>query len=472
MRAPDAAGGAPELRAADPETSEGAERPGAIVLMIGDGMGISQITFSRNYYLEADESLAMDRMPVTALMSTHSSSNWVTDSAAAATALASGVKITNGRIGLDDTGTALRTISDEAKAKGWRIGYVTDTSITHATPAGFYGHVRDRYLQQDIDALADQLLEQGPDVALGGGRRDFEPIGTGGGKRLDKRNLLEIAKEGGYAFYDHSTGLPEELELPALGLFGGGHLPYELDRELLPEALRPPRLRELTQSALAALGADNSPFFLMIEGGRIDHGAHSFDAASVAAQTRSFDQAVQTVLDYQRERPDLLVVVTADHATGGLAINDFVDWPLIARQSATIEWMVARIMDQTHPATVAEINELIGYDALDDEVLATLREAPEKYAMRRALGTHLALKQGVTWVPRIEVLETKGHTGEDVPLYASGPGARRLQGVLDNTEVPSRLIELIGWQQLNDFDLSTIDLPNGENSPIPHRHDD
>ncbi|MEM7051442.1 MAG: alkaline phosphatase [Acidobacteriota bacterium] len=432
----------PGLFACGGAGTDSGERPTAVVMIIGDGLGPAQIAYARRQALEVGERFAFESLPVIGMVSTYSASNAVTDSAAAATAFASGVKAVNGQLGIDPDGNHLKTISEQARENGWKIGYVTNTAITHATPAGFYAHVENRYL--DADQIAVDLLEQAPDLALGGGFRDFvSPVDFG--RRKDGRNLLDEAREQGYTVWNYDSDLGQRPPERLLGLFAGNHLGFELDRERLPESLRTPPLDQLASIALEALGRDGQSFFLLLEGGRIDHAGHDFDAAGVAAQVEAFDRAVQVVLDYQKEHPDTLILLTADHATGGLAVNDFVDWAAAERQQASIEWTVSSLQDAEDPAPAQDVRDWMGYEDLPEETLEEIRVIGDKYEAARALGNLLAERHGVTWVPKIDSFNTAGHTGDDVPLYAGGPGAESFSGALDNTEIPQRLGALLGW---------------------------
>jgi alkaline phosphatase len=137
------------------------------------------------------------------------------------------------------------------------------------------------------------------------------------------------------------------------------------------------------------------------------------------------------------------VLLTADHATGGLAINDYVDWEALSRQRASVDWLAAQIRNAGAGADL--VAEMTGFTDLADADLDPIRADFDGYEAARRLGRLLADRHGVTWIPRVEPLDTKGHTGEDVPLYAGGPGAERFAGVLDNAEIPGRLRALLGW---------------------------
>ena len=319
---------------------------------------------------------------------------------------------------------------------------MTTTRITHATPAAFYAHVASRYEEESVAA---QLLESRSDVALGGGLGFFLPTAEQGLRR-DGRDLVAEAERAGYTVWRRGTprhGPPPER---LLGLFAHDHLGYVLDEREYPAERRDPSLAELARLALAILGRDGQPFFLMIEGGRIDHAAHSFDAAGVVAETAAFDEAVAAALDFQRRRPRTLILLTADHATAGLAINDWVDWQGLLRQRASNQWLAAQIRDAGAGAEL--LADKTGYSGFTDADVAAIRAAPEIYEAARVIGRLLSERHGVTWIPRVNLLDTEGHTGEDIPLYAGGPGAQRFAGVLDNTDIPRRLVDVLGWEPL------------------------
>jgi alkaline phosphatase len=416
-----------------------AARPRAVVLFIGDGMGFSQLAVTRDLLYGKGERLALERgLPVTGIVTTWSNSNLVTDSGAAATALGCGVKTDNREVGRDPAQRPLRCIAEVARAHGWRIGYVTTTRITHATPAAFYAH-GERY--DDEASFAPQLLAQAPELALGGGAGLFLPKGAGG-ERADGRDLLAAARQAGYAVWTQAAEVAAPPPSRLLGLFAPDHFPFELDRERLPEAERPPSLAALTRLALGVLGREDGTFFLMVEGGRIDHAAHGFDPAGTAAETRAFDRAVEEALAFQRARPGTLLLLTADHATGGLAINDDADWAALARQRASVAWLARALRKGAGGEVVAEAT---GYELTPEEV-AAVRAPEDVYEAERALGTALARRHRITFMPKVNLDDTKGHTGEDVPLYAGGPGAERFAGVLDNAELPRRLAALLGWE--------------------------
>ncbi len=464
-----------ELRPASTQApAEPPARPRGVVLMIGDGMGVSQITFARRLLLPPGERFRFETLPALGLVSTWSASNPVTDSGAGATAMATGVKTSNLYVGVDAQAQRVESITERAKERGWKVGYVTTTTVTHATPAAFYAHVPDRYADEDV--IAEQLLEHRPDVVLGGGLGRFLPA-EAGGSREDGRNLLAEARAAGYEIWrrgdlaarrgvrrdprgieamlrrkllEERRGRPigqvgdQSMPVPAqlLGLFAEGHLAFQLDDRRRPPAERDPALAELVELALEALGEAQPGFFLVVEGGRIDHAGHNFDAAGLAPEIAAFDRAVAAVLEFRKAHPDVLVLVTADHATGGLALNDYVDWDELRSQRASVEWMATEIRESGAGADL--VASMTGYTDITDADLDAVRDGELIYDASRALGRLLADRNGVTFVPRISD-DTYGHTGEDVPIWAVGPGAERFDGVLDNTDVYHRLFSLLAW---------------------------
>lgn len=425
--------------AGGPATTRG-RAPRAVVLLVGDGLGFSQIALTRYATQGRAGRLSFESMPVTGLVSIWSASNFVTDSGAAATAFSAGVKTDNRFLGLDPERRSVRTLGEAAKAAGWRIGYVTNTRITHATPACFYAHHDDRY---DEEAVAAQLLAADIDLAVGGGLAYFLPLAAGGARR-DGRDLVATARERGVQVLERGDALAWNGEGRLLGLLANSHLTYDLDDRNYPPERRDPTLAGLARLALEGLGEGDRPFFLMLEGGRIDHAGHEFDAAGIVAETARFDEAVRTVLEWAGEHPDTLVLVTADHATGGLAINDHADWPALARRTASVGWLAAQIRNAG--ATEALLAARTGVADWTADEIAAVRSAGDSYEASRRLGRMLALRDGFTWSARVTDDDTHGHTGEDVPIYASGPGAERFGGSLDNTEIARRLAALLGWQ--------------------------
>jgi alkaline phosphatase len=382
------------------------QRP-SVILFIGDGMGPSQVTLGR---IVKDAPLYMDSITTTALVLNESLGGQVTDSAAAATALASGFKTKNHFIGMDVEGRPLKLITEELSAAGYRIGIVTTTRVTHATPAGFYAHVPTRAEEPAIaNQLAQKLISGQINVCMGGGAKYFP---------VERR---------------------EELVARGLTLLGEDHLAPAID------GTGAATLATMTARALAALAGDGTkPFFLMVEGGRIDHACHGHDAAAAAREVIAFDDAVNVGLEAVARSPRLLVVVTADHATGGLALSEVTDRPGLRRVKAAAITMLARAEKDPERLRVI-VRELAGLELTEEEAkLALAKEY--KYAHGGALAHLLSAKLGVHFAWPLDVQDgyhsTEGHDATMVPLYAAGFGAERFGGTMDNTDIPKRIREL------------------------------
>lgn len=286
-----------------------ANAPKNVILMIGDGMGIAQVTLARLSLPEGRVGLYMDSLPETALVKTFSANSTVTDSAAAATALATGFKTNNGMVGVLPDGTVVRNIREAAAELGKATGLVTTTTITHATPAGFGAHVAKRGDEADI---APQYIERKIEVLLGGGRQVFIPKSVAGSKRKDERDLIAEAKAIGYSVVGTRDEFLAVRQGKVLGLFQMGAMTTNP-----PE----PSLAEMTAKAIDLLSQDKDGFFLMVEGGQIDWACHANDVQGTIKQTLDFDEAVGKALEFARSKKDTLLIVTADHETGGLSIQ-------------------------------------------------------------------------------------------------------------------------------------------------------
>ncbi len=407
---------------------DGAPRPRSVIYFIGDGMGPAQVTLGRLGAQERGAGYHLDRFTEVGLASTRSADYVVTDSAAAATALASGVKTDNQKIGLDPQGRARETILEVAHRSGFATGLLTTTRITHATPAAFAAHVPHRNQEKDIAA---QLAARSfPEVLIGGGAALFDDAARAD---LAARGY-EVALD--YASLDAAKG-PRVAALPA-----PSHLPYAVDGGR-------PSLGALTQRAVGLLETQAKPFFLMVEGGRIDHACHQHDAIGALHDQLDFDGAIGWALDYARQRGDVLIVVTADHATGDLGITEVANVPGLLAATASTDALIARAPGgEALRTAVAEATGV----TLTDADLATVAEREGKYWGRTALGHAVSRHLGVTWYDlhyQEDVLtNTHGHDGVEVPVYAFGPGAARFRGTYENVEIPRRIAALLGLPEI------------------------
>lgn len=286
------------------QPKEKTEKPNAVnvIYMIGDGMALPQVFATM---LAVDEDLAFQQFPYIGVVDTRSASNDITDSAAAGTALASDKRTKNGMVGMDADTVALETVLEVMADHGKATGIVVTCYASHATPATFYAKVPKRSMYEDI---ALQMAESEKlNVMIGGGRKHFD-------HRKDSVNLIErMENELGWRVYDTLAGIDTTCMKYAV-LASKGHLPKAQERgDFLPDGVR---------TALKTLSQNEEGFFLMVEGSQIDFACHGHDSVNMVEETLDFSKAVQVALDFAKADGNTLVVVTADHETGGLTLID------------------------------------------------------------------------------------------------------------------------------------------------------
>ena len=283
-----------------------AERPKNIILMIGDGMGLTQIT--AGLYMNGNQ-LNLEEFPSVGLHKSYSSDNLVTDSAAGATAFSAGRKTYNGAIGVTPDSSILYTILEEAEDQGLATGLVSTSTIVHATPASFIAHQPQRSM---YEAIAADFLDTEIDLFIGGGKKYFD-------RRKDNRNLLAELTDKGYyvsSYFEQkfSELRPNPQKNLAYLTSDSDPLTYEQGRDYLQPA------SALACDFLNKRGAKDG-FFLMIEGAQIDWGGHANNTEYIISEMIDFDNAIGAVLEFAKADGNTLVIVTADHETGGFAIN-------------------------------------------------------------------------------------------------------------------------------------------------------
>jgi alkaline phosphatase len=475
-----------------------------VILFVGDGMGVSTVTAARildgQLRGETGEEnwLSFERLPYVALSKTYNTNQQVPDSAGTMTAMVTGVKSRAGVLSVgpalqrgDHTGVAanrLTTLFEQAEERGLATGVVSTTSITHATPAACYAHAPDRDWENDAELsdaaraagfpdLARQLLEfdagDGLEVALGGGRRNFLPESVADpeypktqGARKDGRDLMEEwrARGPGRAAIWNQAQL-SALDLtstgPVLGLFEPSHMQFEAHR--LDDPGGEPSLAELTDAALALLSREDDGFVLMVEGGRIDHGHHASSAFLALHDAVAFAQAVSSALA-RVDLDETLVVVTADHShTFTIAGypqrgNDILG--LVRRTDARGD-PGTELMQDLHgrPYTTLGYANGPGHVGASDQQPSGPKRFPH---FPRAGGTpgesgapSLArpdLSEVATNGPRYlqessVPLRTETHAGEDVAIYAGGPGAELFHGVQEQSYIYHAIVDALGWTE-------------------------
>jgi len=475
--------------------------PGArarnVILFIGDGMGISTITAAR--ILEGQQRgatgeenrLAFEELPYLALAKTYCTNLQVADSACTATAMTTGVKTKAYAIGVDDgvvpgdwttvAASRRRTLFEEAEARGLATGVVTTTRITHATPAACYGHAPHRDWEDDtalpaaareagFPDLARQLVEfaegDGIDVALGGGRAQFLPREKRDperpdqtGARADGRDLVAAWKErhpdGAFVWNrDQLLALDPQRVGPVLGLFDTSHMAFEVDRAR--DAGGEPSLTEMTVKAIELLRRNPRGFVLMVEGGRIDQGHHLGNAYRALTETIELSNAVRAARAMTDPR-ETLIVVTADHSHV-LTIGGY------PHRGNDILGKVVALDEKGRPAT-----RYLG-DA-SGRPFTTLTYAngpgytgasPEQPAGPKRFPHLPSAYRGITrGRPDLTAVDTSApdylqeaavparnetHGGEDVPIYAGGPGAERFRGTQEQNFVFHAIVAALGWE--------------------------
>ncbi len=291
-----------------------ARRVKNIILLIGDGMGVAQI--SGTITVSGDQ-LNMTTVRNIGFSKTQSYDNYTTDSAAGGTAISTGTKTRNGMLGLAPDSSVVSLITELLRdQKKMSFGVVSTSAVTHATPASFVAHNADR---NDYEGIALDYVMNKPDVFIGGGKANFD-------NRKDHRDLIQALRDEGYEVVFNMEELQKANADRVAGLLAEGHMPgFSEGRDYM--------LAEATQKAIGLLSRNKRGFFLMVEGSQIDWGGHANDATYVLEETFDFDTAVGVALRYAAQDRGTLVIITADHETGGLTIpgGNLKDKSIIAR---------------------------------------------------------------------------------------------------------------------------------------------
>ena len=282
------------------------KKPKNIIFMVGDGMGLTQIT--AGMYSNGNK-IELEKFPIVGLHKSYSFDNLVTDSASGATAFSCGVKTYNGAIGVNPDTVAVKTILEEAEEKNYATGMVATSTIVHATPASFIAHVKQRKMYEDIAA---DFLKTDIDFFIGGGKKYFDR------REKDERNLYEELRAKGYVVSDYFQEDFKDVKIDNTKKFAyltadDDPLPVAQGRDYLPLASK--RAAEFLDKQ------DDKPFFLMIEGSQIDWGGHANNSDYIVTEMLDFNEAIANVLEFAKADGETLVIVTADHETGGYSIN-------------------------------------------------------------------------------------------------------------------------------------------------------
>lgn len=438
-----------------------------VFYFIGDGMGVSHVTLAKLYadsVLHDSMAMSFTRFPVTSLSTTYAHNRYVTCSAAAGTALSTGTKTSINTIGLTyDRTDTLYSIAKKFKEAGKKVAILTSVSIDHATPAAFYAHVGSRGSYYDI---AKQLLNSNYDFFASGGF--LEPYGT----KTDSNavSVYELGKVRGYQF---TSSLTEVDSLVAVGAKSivysapnpapSSTLQYEIDRSESDVSLA-----DITRKAIEVVDNPNG-FFIMVEGGKIDWAAHDNDAATVIHEVLAFARAIDVALEFYRKHPhETLIVVTADHETGGLSIGnrenkyDF-HAKLLQYQTASEECLHKLIAEFKEQNPKAKFDDLLKFLAdktglskdieLNENDIKMLKDAYNVAfkGLKSNEKTTYSETDPISKVS-IQILNSKAavgwtsgsHTGQPVPVFAIGSGQQLFVPLLDNTDIPKNIVRAAG----------------------------
>lgn len=413
-----------------------------VILLIGDGMGPGHIGTA---LLFSERVLGRDLRMVELMKSGHTAyvlndtaDAMVTESAAAAGQMATGKRMLAGAISMAEDGkTPVKTLLEMAQAQNKAVGLVTTSGITDATPAAFAAHLAKR---SDEASAAEQELQHKVDVLMGGRRQFFLPE-SAGGKRKDGRDLIAEARAAGYQYASTADEMHAAPGGRLLGLFNMGNLSFDIDRWRTKE----PSLAEMTVKTLHMLSQRKEGFFAMIEGGRIDHAAHRNDAVAAIRDTLAFDAAVGVAMDFAKRHPETLVLVTADHETGGMAMighsktsKEYVgaDFKAIERATGSFEEVVKALGPKPSAEKIkAVVKQVLAVELTDAEArtvagddLKVLDPYNNGYDLLHSLAYVLRPYWRVAFVAQT-------HTATPLYLFGSGPGSERVRGLMHNTEI-------------------------------------
>jgi len=442
-----------------------------VFYFIGDGMGVNQINVTETYLAALKgkigfEPILMSSLPVVGMVNTYSATNGVTDSAAGGTALATGHKTKNGAIGvLEDLQTPCTSIAQWAKNAGKAVGIATTVAITHATPASFYGHQPSRQMYYEI---GQDLCKSGFDFFAGS---DFHKPNTKEGEP----SLREQAKAagytiltGGYKEYEKKGRKADKLIMLQSDYqnqkLGSDHLPYALDQDKNDLTLE--QICRAGINYLMNKGTDG--FFFQLEGGMIDYACHRNDIGNAINEVLDMDKAIKVAYEFYQQHPDeTIIVITADHETGGLVMGKGpyeLHTDLLRFQHKSIDelkWMLGEQYKKnpkkfTWAAVEKVLKEQMGFGAgiaLNDDQKARLQRRWE--AIVKAIAENGKVQDRINdlgettkhILSEVALISwaSGGHSNGYVPVYAVGPGTEVFQGRIDNIEIAPAMAKIAGY---------------------------
>ena len=409
--------------------------PKNIIMIVGDGMGPAYTTAYRYYKDDLSTPLVdltiFDELLV-GMASTYpvQSQGYVTDSAAAATSLATGHKTYNGAISVNTEKEDLLTIMEQAKQLGKKTGLAVTSQINHATPAAYFSHNESRRNYNEIaDSYFDKRIDGQfkADVMLGGGTNYFI---------RDDRNLVEEFKQEGYQYIDKFSDLNTlNFQQPVLGLFADIGLPWALDSQ------QPDRLLTLSKAAIEHLENDNG-YVLLIEASQIDWAGHSNDIAAAMGEMEDLAITLEWLKGYVDTKEDTLLVVTADHSTGGLSIaadGDYRWSPDILKTIPSSPHAIAKQLlnhkSKENKLDGALLSKLFGFDLTQEEQKSLVSLTDDK-ALYLQIKSIMSKRTNSGWT-------TGGHTGVDVQVFARGVGSQAFNGHQTNTDIAKKIFSFL-----------------------------
>ncbi|MCP1531052.1 MULTISPECIES: alkaline phosphatase [Bacillus] len=414
--------------------------PKNVIFIVGDGMGMPVIKAYRTFKQEklgSPKAQTVWDPYLVGMQTTHPDDprDNITDSAAAATAMATGKKTYNDAIAVNQEKEPLRSVVEAAKEAQMKTAFVVSSDITDATPAAFGTHnVSRKNKEQIADHFFDEKIggEHKVDILLGGGMQYFD--------RKD-RDLVKEFEKSGYSILRSKDDLTSQSSSKMLGLFQEDELDRAIDR---PKHV--PTLKAMTQSALAQLNQDNSHgFFMLLEGSTIDSAGHENDVVGAMSEMEDFEKAVQAALQFAKKDQETLVVITADHATGGFSFGadgmtseTGYKWdpaPILAAKKTPV-YMAKKIAGGQSVRDVLHTH--IDFSLTNEEISQV-----EKAAQSGKASTIQLSIQHIFDQRSFSGWTTFAHTGEDVPVYAYGPGKAAFQGWIDNTKQGKNLFHII-----------------------------
>ncbi|MED1410907.1 MULTISPECIES: alkaline phosphatase [Bacillus] len=428
------------------------KQPKNVIIMVMDGTSSSVTTLARWY---KGAPLALDQI-VSGGVRTYSAESAITDSAPAATALATGNKSNSGYVGVLPSvvnSPGLEPVKEEckfrpvanvlegAKRSGRATGIIATSEIQHATPASFSAHHANR---KNFEVISEQQVYQNIDVVLGGGKAALLPP-TSSGIRKDNENLVTVIQDKGYDFVETKDALLNSKSNKIWGSFSSNALAFDIDRAATnPEQ---PTLSQMTEKAIQTLSKDKDGFFLFVEGSKADWAAHANDPIGMISDVLAFDDAVTAALKFAKKDRNTMVIAVTDHGNSGLSIGNsnttkgYDTTPVSAfitplkKAKMTLEGATNKLKDDL--SNIKEVAALYGLDNLTNNESEKLKAAQKKADVGPILTTLLANRANIGFT-------TGGHTGEDVFLYSYGP--QKPYGLVQNTDIAKTMARAMGFQ--------------------------